>query len=160
VEDNFGDVAAIDREIDDPLDTVSLFLETEKRDAALARRLAPTALDALIDAKYYEVAARYVDIDREMVSATRIYNDMKSRPPSAKGVDFAALTEGFYATRVGRLVAMLVLANRRADADKLAQRALAASDSEKMKSTMQAALQGQVPPPFIDPKARRAAKPA
>lgn len=158
-EDNFEDLVAIDRELDDPLATVSVFLEVEKRDPRLAKQLAGRAVDPLIDAKYYDVAARYVDVEAQLKVATGTYESMKSRPaPAAKGVDFAALTETFYAIRVGRLVAMLVLANRKADAEKLAQEALATSGSEKVKSTLDAALQGQVPPPFIDPKAHRTAR--
>lgn len=157
-EDNFEDLVAIDRELDDPVDTVSVFLEVEKRDPKRAKELAARAIDALIDAKYYDVAARNVDVERQMKVATNTYEEMKAHAPPVKGIDFAALNEVFYSARVGRLVAMLVLANRKADAEKLAQEALAVSSSEKVKATLDAALQGQVPPPFIDPKARRAAR--
>lgn len=157
-EDNFDDLVAIDRELDDPLATVSVFLEVEKRDPKLAKALAGHAVDALIDAKYYDIAARYVDVETQMKLAKGTYENMKSRTPAASGVDFAALTEGFYASRAGRLVAMLVLANRKPEAEALAREALTVSGSEKVKSSVDAALEGQVPPDFIDPKARRAAK--
>lgn len=157
-EDNFEDLVAIDRELDDPLDTVSVFLELDKRDPKRAKQLAGRALDALIDAKYYDIAAKYVDVEMQLKLAKGTYESMKSRPAVTKNIDFAKLDEGFYATRVGRLVAMLVLANRRDDAEKVVQEALATASSDQVKSTLDAALKGQVPPPFIDPKARRASR--
>ena len=160
VEGNFADLAAIDREIDDPLTTVSLFLEMDKRDPAIAKRVAHWAEEPLVDAKYFQVAARYADPEAELRNAIETYRRLKARPAPSRDVDFAALNEKFLGTSAGRLVALLVLVERRPEAEKIAREALEASGSETVKGMVDAALQGQVPPPFIDPKARRAAKPS
>ena len=103
-------------------------------------------MNAPVDGKYYEVAARYVDPKMQMGMATSGYQHMKANPPAAKGVDFDSLTESFFANRVGRVIALMVLVNRRPEAEKLAQEALATSDSAQVKETVDAALAGQVPP--------------
>jgi hypothetical protein len=146
--DAFGDYARINDELDDPLATVSLFLSTEKADPALAKKLYPAAEEALLEGKYYEVAGRYVDPATEMQRATETYRNMAKRPPR-DGMDMSALNERYFATASGRLVSLLVRVNRKEDAERAAEQALAVSSSETVKATLERARQGEMPEPFI-----------
>jgi hypothetical protein len=151
----FADFAAINREIDDPLATVALFLETEKRDPALARRLFKPAEEALVDAKYYEIAGRYVDPHDELEHATATYRNMSKRSAPSKDVDLGQLSERYFGTEAGRLVALLVLVNRKPDAEQVAKDALRVSGSDTVKGLVESGLQGHMPEPFISREDRQ-----
>lgn len=152
--DNFADFASINREIDDPLATVSVFLDLDKRDPALAKRVYHYAQDPLIDAKYFDVAARYIDPKVDLLGATDTYKRMAARPAPSKDVDFTALNERYFGTTAARLIAVLVIANRRPEAEQLAKEALQVSSSDTVKSLVDNALQGQIPPSFISTRDR------
>ena len=153
----FSDYARINDELDDPLATVSLFLSIEKSDPALAKKLYPSAEESLVEAKYYEVAGRYVDPAAEMKHATETYRNMGKRPPR-EGIDMAALNERYFATASGRLVSLLVRVDRKDEAERIAGQALAVSSSEAVKSTLERARQGEMPEPFITRQDRQKLK--
>lgn len=151
----FGDVAAINNELDDPLATVSLFLSIEKSDAALARKLYPSAEDSLLDAKYYAVAGRYVDPAAEMKRLSDTYRQMAKRPPASPQIDMKSLNERYFAAGAGRLVALLAIVDRKPEAERVAEQALAVSDSATVKAAIAEAREGKMPPPFISREDRQ-----
>jgi hypothetical protein len=151
----FRDYAAIDDELDDPLATVSLFLSIEKSDRELARKLYPAAEDALLDAKYFEVAGRYVDPPAELKRVSDTYRQMAKRAPPSPELDMKSLNERFFAAGAGRLVALMVIVDRKPEADRIAEQALAVSDSATVKAAIDQAKQGRLPPPFISREDRQ-----
>jgi hypothetical protein len=83
------------------------------------------------------------------------YRQMAKRPPASPQIDMKSLNERFFAAGAGRLVALLVIVNRNAEADGAAEQALAVSDSATVKAAIAEAREGKMPPPFISREDRQ-----
>lgn len=155
LEASFADMAAIDRELDDPLATAAVFMQLEKRSPDDARKVSRSALDALVESRYYELAAKYILPRRDLAEIADTYRRMASRPPAGATEELAALNERFFATGAARLVALLAIAGRNDEAQALAKTALEVSASPQVRELLDRAQQGQVPPPFISREDRQ-----
>jgi tetratricopeptide (TPR) repeat protein len=159
--DAFQEVAAIDRELDEHAGTVELFRVVEAGGEAAARASFPSAQDALIEAKDFATVAKYLSPDRELKLAADTYQGMMraGSPPSEA---LLAIRERFYAIKVSRLVAVLVLAGQPEEARRAAARAVEVSGASVVREMLARAAEGQLPPPIMsaaDRKALRATMP-
>jgi hypothetical protein len=155
LESAFADYAAINRELDDPLKTASTFMQLEKRSPDQARLVSRAAMDALVEARYYELAAKYVVPRRDLAAAADTYRRMVQRPPPGSTDELASLNERFFATASARIVALLAVAGRTQEANEIAEAALGVSASPQVRDLVDKAKQGQVPPPFISREDRQ-----
>ena len=145
---SFGDVAAIDRALDDWNETYRLFALIEGRDEALALRASRYAHEAFVEMKDFAKAARYLDPEAEL----RMVMDMRKSLGRMGGEQYPgqdAMAERLLNERLGQMVAVLVLGGRTADARSLAERMRKEIGGAKLDETLARALEGQLPPPFI-----------
>ena len=159
--DNFGDVAAIDRALEEWTETYRLFVLLESRDEALARRAYAYAQDALIEAKDFVRSARYMDPEREL----RMLKEMQASIARSGRKPFpmeAEIMGRMEAERIGRVVAILVLGSRREEAVRVAEKARAEFKNDALPAVLVRSLEGQLPPPLFskaDGAAYKAVKP-
>lgn len=150
---SFLDAAAMNKELDQPAQTLLMFRGIEARDPALARKVAFSVQDALVDSGDYATAGRYLDPERELQLAIEIRTGML-RPLREKSsmLDVEALVNRFYDHRVSKAVALLVHANRNADAQELGRKAVAAVPASQ--AAVQRGLSGEMPEDIV-PRAQR-----
>lgn len=148
--DSFYDALAIHRELEDHAQAVTLFRLVERRDPELARRASHSVQDSFIETGDLASAGRYLDPDHEFRTL------MESRKgllrPNPSGVDMTPYVNRFYDNRAAKVVALLVHANRNAEALELARKVT--DEVPSSKAAMQKALTGEMPEDLF-PKAQR-----
>ena len=153
--DAFRDVAAIDRELDEPAGTVELFRAIEARGEEAARLSYASAQDALIEVKDFTTAGKYLSPDRELKLLASLYEGVaRAGRPSSE--DLLAMRERMFAIKASRTAAVLVLAGRPDEARRFAEQVLSIfSGSGVVREMLARAAEGQLPPPVISASDRR-----
>jgi len=150
----FHDFASINRELKEQQQTTDLFVWLDSERPDVAREVFEIAEPALVEAKKYSLCGKYLDPDRSfdlMVDVYRTNKRLASDPNS--GVASAAKVFDDYADKsfsngVATLVALLVLNDRKTDADRIAGNALKESSNPELKTMVGKAIQGELPPPW------------
>jgi hypothetical protein len=147
----FLDAAAINRELRDTGRTRNLFLWLDENKPEVARRTYDAAEPALIAAKDYRLCGKYLDPDRQFIRDVDLYRTTKNMARGEDMKDYAAELEEhsnkMFAQDAATLVALLVLNDRQADADRIAADALKESDYPALKGMIEKALKGELPSP-------------
>lgn len=143
---SFYEMAAINRELDDPVSTHELFKLVESRDHAYARKVYPAAEAALVELGDYRAAGRFMDSAGSFESAKNIYIRMMRGDPKADA-EAEARYRAVFARSVGTTLALLVKNGRKVEAAQLAARAREFNDAQDVEAVIKAALEGEIPPP-------------
>lgn len=148
----FNDFAAINRELNEQGRTRDLFVWLDANNPQAARKVFVLAEPALIQGKEYRLCGKYLDPDRSFRRAVELYRmaveiDVPQDPedPDYK-VEMQRFARDSFANSVGNLVALLVLNDRREDADRIAAEAQKVSDDPKLQDMLSNALKGELPP--------------
>jgi hypothetical protein len=148
----FFDAAAINRELGEGSRTKDLFLWLDANKPEVAKRTFDAAEPALIAAKEYQLCGKYIDPERQFKRNVDLYRMQKSiaKENAGESDEYAGELEehskDMFARDTATLVALLVLNQRQADADRIAAEALAESDFPALKEMVQKALTGELPP--------------
>jgi hypothetical protein len=148
VRDGFGDVAAIDRELNDWSETYRLFLLIESRDEAQARKLQSTAQEALIEMKDFVRAAKYLDVGqvlRRILDMKKDFARMSERSPGMA----AQVASRFVLHKVEMTTAVLVLGGRAEEARAFAAKVRLEFPDAEASAAIARGLEGRLPEPFL-----------
>jgi hypothetical protein len=149
---SFHDVASINRELGDEPQTKDLFLWLDSKSPEIARQVFDIAEPALLQAKEYRLCGKYLDPDGAFHRIADLYRETKrmATDPAGGMGDYAKDLEEHsnrsFANGAATLVALLVLNDRQADAERIANEALKESDDPALKAMLQSALNGELPP--------------
>lgn len=147
----FHDVAAINGYLHEEPETVALFKRLHQADPGLARRCYPVAEKFLVAHLEYEICVAHLPdpIARleEARELRRVKLELASASPALGTSEFRDYVEWDFAEAVRRLIAILVGAGRRQDAERVRELALAASASDTVRAAVDGALPQQVPGP-------------
>jgi hypothetical protein len=147
----FHDVAAINGYLHEEPETVSLFKRLHQADPGLARRCYHVAEKDLVDHEEYEVCVAYLldPVARfEQIRGLRqIHLELAGESPALGQSHLGEYAEVHFAETVRRLIAILVGAGRRLDAEGVRELALAASASATVRAALDGALPRQDPGP-------------
>ena len=149
VDDAFAELAAIDAELDEFWATQRDYRGLAARDEPAARQAFRSAANALIETKDFVTYARFVDPQAEMQKLLRVHSDMARNVGRFPGA--GEMHERMLGEKAGRIIAALVLGGRTEDARAAATAAGAATAVPATHEVFRRALEGTIPPPFVDP---------
>jgi hypothetical protein len=147
----FHDVAAINGYLHEEPETVALFKLLHQTDPGLAWRCYPVAEKFLVAHQDYEVCVAYLPDPIARFEAIRelrqVQLELADENPAVGTSEFRDYVEGHFAEAVRRLIAILVGAGRRQDAERVRELGLAASANATVRAALDDALRHQDPGP-------------
>jgi hypothetical protein len=145
----FHDVTAINRTLKEDGKTKDLFVWLDANEPKLAQQVFGIAQPALIKAKEYKLCGRYIDPDKSLEQILLVYRQTKKvakDPRFDKSLqEHAGKT---FSHDTATLVALLVLNDRKPDADRIAALAMKEWDDPKLKKGLDRAKTGELPAPY------------
>jgi TPP-dependent pyruvate/acetoin dehydrogenase alpha subunit len=132
--------------------TKDLFLWLDSTSPETARQVFDSAEPALIQAKEYRLCGKYLDPDRAFKRLAELYRETQrmANDPAGRMQEYAKELEEHsnksFANGAATLVALLVINDRQADAERIAAEALRESDGPALKEALSKALKGEIPP--------------
>ena len=149
----FHDLSALNQRLGDELRTADAFARAAEADPEAARRLYHVAEPALIAAGRYDACGPFLDPVRRLALAAEVYRmtkDFEEAEPAEGGPERPKVALLLYAREVATLVALLVLNRRPDEAARARDEALAVADDPGLRTLLDAALTGHLPPPLED----------
>jgi hypothetical protein len=148
----YHEFVSINEALDEEARTVQEFLRLHASDRTLAARVYRLSEAALLAAREFRVAGAYVDPmdDWDQILRSRdLHRRYRSQRPR-EGMDsrLEAYEEKSFAHRSTTLIALLVVNDRREEAEEIARRAKGEWDDKLFHAAVDRALEGQVPPPW------------
>jgi hypothetical protein len=147
IHENFHDFAAINRELKEETKTTDLFLWLDSNKATAAKTVFDVAEPALIKSKQYRLCGKYINPDRSLAAIVRLYQ-VNGRMSQRFGKEFEEDRQKTFSNGVATLVALLVQNDRKADALRIAEKALKERDDPRFGEELEKAKKGDVPPPW------------
>ncbi len=151
--DDFHDLAAINRELDEEDVTVEAFRALDARDAELAARVYDVAEPALVKAKEYELCGVYIVTDkalRQILDNFELRDDFQNNPRI--GPRYLEFATNKFVNESAMLVALLVVNDRNAEADDVVREVKKVMGDAKfharLAKELDSALKGIVPKPW------------
>jgi hypothetical protein len=144
----FNDLAAINRVLRAEHQTLALFAWLDTHLPSRAAEVYETAQPLLVRARQYRVCGRYLDPD---ASLQRLRGILQARTQLVTkdpryDIRFEARSQRNFAVDAATMVALLVLNDRREDAERIAEQALTDLDTAEFQDLLDKARRGQVPP--------------
>jgi hypothetical protein len=143
----FHDFASINEALEEQSKTTDLFVWLDANKSKSAKRVFSVAEPALIQSKQYRLCGKYIDADRSFGEIVSNYHMLQSMAKSGKfGSEFREFTEEDFSNSTATLVALLALNDHKADAIRIAEKALKEHDDAEFKQTLEKAKKGELPP--------------
>jgi hypothetical protein len=145
----FHDYAAINRALGEDSKTTELFDWLDGNKPKVAAKAFRVAEPALIRSKQYRLCGKYIDPDRSFAEILNAYRVDKEMAKTGKHREvLLGLREKAFSNSTATLVALLVVNDRKADALKVAEKALKEHDDPLFRAELEKAEKGEVPPPW------------
>ncbi len=145
----FADFAAINRELGEEQKTRDLFVWIEANDALLALSVFRMAQSALVETREYAIWGKYAEPAAELASIVENHRyidaSMKRRAVNTMEKD---AFDRMFIQETATLTALLAVNGRRTEAAEIADGARKALDTPEMRTALEQALEGRVPPRF------------
>lgn len=145
----FHDVGSINKTLGEESKTKDLFMWLHSNNPNVAKKVFDLAQPALIKAKEYRLCGAYIDADASFQQLLGLYRENKVIAQDPK---FGKRLEEFgrksFSNGTATLVALLVLSERKADADRIAAEAGKEWDDAEFRKQLEKAKNGSVPPPW------------
>lgn len=119
-----------------------------------AKKVYGLAEPALIEAKEYRVCGKYIDpesIDRDV---DMFHRNLDRAEQPRFGKELRSFAENRFTNKATTLVALLVVNDRKAEAEEVVKKAEAAWDDPKFRAALADAMKGNVPEPWPKRRAR------
>jgi hypothetical protein len=151
VREYFNDFASINKELNEDAKTASLFVWLDSNKSSSAITVFDLSQPALIQSKEYRLCGKYVD--NPDASFGRILNLYRKtmelvKKPGHGGKDLQDFAEKKFVNETTTLIALLVINDRKADAQQIADKISKEPNLPEFKAEIQKALTGEVPPPW------------
>ena len=144
----FHDISSINATLKEEVKTKDLFVWLDSKKPDLAKQAYNVAQPALIKAKEYRVCGRYIDPDKSYEQILLIYQSTKKFAENPKfGKQQREIADKGFSNGTATLVALLVINERKADAERIATKAAKEWNDPGFKTELKAA-QGQGGPRF------------
>jgi hypothetical protein len=139
----FQDLAAINEQLGEQPKTAELFLEVDKKNAALAPALYHFAQPGLLNAKEYEICGKYVDPDAEFKQISSLYEIMSGM--GQNNPSLLARANDTLTNNTSYLVALLAVTDKKEKATEIAASAKKLRDDKRYHQSLDNALEGKFP---------------
>jgi hypothetical protein len=145
----FHDFAAINQILEEDEKTRELFVWLDANRPPVATKVFGVAEPALVKAREYRICGKYLDPEPSFRRLVRLYEETKKM---SEGSDYSRemgeFAEKSFTNGVSTLVALLVVNQRKAEADRIADEARKAWNDAGFRRQLDRALTGEVPPPW------------
>lgn len=145
----FHDFVSINKSLGDPGRTTRLFVWLDSNDHEYAKDVYDLAEPALVKSKEYKICGSYLDADgayKRMLGMFR-ENDRLIKDARFKK-ELADFGRKSFSNQVATLVALLVLNDRRDEANRIADKAIKEFDAPEFAEQLEKAKKGHVPEPW------------
>jgi hypothetical protein len=145
----FHEYAAINRALGEDSKTTELFDWLDSNKPKVAAQAFRVAEPALIRSKQYRLCGKYIDPDQSFAEILNVYRVDKeiAKTGKHKGM-LLGFREKAFSNGTATLVALLVVNDRKADALKVAEKALREHDDPLFRAELEKAKKGEVPAPW------------
>lgn len=147
--DSFNDYESISEILGEEEKTIELFRWLDINNPTRAKEVYRVAQPTLVRAKEYVLCGKYIDPANSYLRYVRHFKSglefAKQTPAQGRAENFAYRS---FSNEVSTLVALLVLSNRNAEAEEIAEMALLEWDDQRFSSMLSDALKGDVPTPW------------
>lgn len=149
VREPFHDLSSINRTLGEEFLTRDLFVWLDSHEVDSAKRVFDMAQPALVKEKEYKLCGKYIDPKTSFEQSIRILRAYRkfARDPTF-GSDPTEIGNKIFAHRVTTLIALLVVNNRKPEAQKIAKKATKILENDTFENELEEALGGKVPEPF------------
>jgi len=149
VRDAFHDLVYINRTIDEEDSTVELFKILDSKFPSEAKRSYRLAEPSLVRAKEFKLCGKYIDLDAYYRSVDMFHMNARnaSRQPGG-GEHLLDYAHKSFTNSTTTMIALLVVNDRKTDAQKIAADAVKEWGDPKFKAKIDEALTGKVPDPW------------
>jgi hypothetical protein len=143
--ESFSNFAAINSALGEEQRTVALFKRLDKEDVQVAGETFEAARPALIKAGELQLCSTYVD-PKDYLRLVEKYHEMMNLPAGQKAAENRTeLAQKSFSNSVTTLVALLVLSDRNADAERIAADAKSVWADKSFAEALDKALKGELP---------------
>jgi len=144
----FHDFESINQTLKEDGKTKDLFVWLDSNNRTMAKEVFDLAQPALVKAKEYQICGSYIDPDSSFQQIVKTYRMNKRIAQDPKfGRRIEEFGEKTFANSAATLVALLVLNERKEDANRIAAEAVKEFDDPQFKRQLDKATNGIVPPP-------------
>lgn len=145
---SFHDLAAINRALSDDASTHEVFAALDEKKPDEARRVYDIAQPALVKVKAYKLCGKFLEPEQDLASAREQYESLKEFSEMQTGFAQAsslASAKQMFTQKIGTLIALLVLNDRREEAEKIAKTVRGEWNDVFVSKAIEKALEGKVP---------------
>ena len=147
--DEFIDVVAINRALEQEARSVQLFLQLCEDQPELAASVFDIVRSALVRARAYELCARFLHPKQDLERALSLYRMNRKLAEDPKfGEHLRQTGELTFANEIATLAALLVVNGRKEEAQQIVSLAKQEWSDRKFEPLLQQALEGKVPDPL------------
>jgi hypothetical protein len=148
VREPFHDFASINKYLNESIKTKDLFLWLNSSKPELAKSVFDLAEPALIDAKEYHLCGGYIEPKSFDQIREQYHKNKELGQNPIHGERMQNYAEKSFANHTTTLIALLVVNDRKADADRIAAEALKERSDPPFEAELEKAKQGVVPTPW------------
>jgi hypothetical protein len=152
----FNDFRAINQHLGEEHQTRELFVWLDANLPDRAREVYHFAQPALLEAREYRLCGRYLDPDASLQRLRQLFQSRHELRQDPRFDQVLAKNPGFdqrfeersqrnFTTDAATLVALLVINDRKADAERIAAQALGDHDTSEFRELLEQAMRGEVP---------------
>lgn len=143
---SFSDFRSINRELGNNTKTVELFVWLDKNHPKRAKEVYWQAQEALIDAKQYTLAVKYIDPQsayQRHVRSLQSFKEAYAGRPASPNRSRPSPPYRYFSESVTTLVVLLALNNRNDEAEDIAEQALLEWSDSRFEQKLENALKGE-----------------
>lgn len=146
---SFHDFAAINRTLDEDVLTVNTFIALDTQDRAAAKKVYPLEKRALLKGKEYKICETYLEPKRSYALMLYVRETNKQLAKNTQiGPNILEYTDKKFTNDASTLIALLVVNDRKQEAEEIAKRARNDWDNAAFHAAIDKALEGVVPTPW------------
>jgi hypothetical protein len=144
----FHDLTSINRQLGEEEGTARLFVQLDAERPEFAKLVYGLAQPALIRAREYSLAGKYLDPKRDFENAVRRLDEMRKMENGDRAQRMMQFATSKFAAEITTLVALLNQNGRKEEAQAIADQARKHWDTEEFQQKLKEALKGAVPEPW------------
>ena len=150
VRDSFRDMVAINDQLGEETRTVTIFERLDKESPKTAMEEYDLAQQALLKSKNFALCGKYLQPEKSLSRMLLKYRSGVEIADKEKDERFRDYSERSFLDEAANLIALLVLNDRKTDAEKIAKEASSTSKHPAKKAIISSALQGKLPEGLIE----------
>ena len=149
IRESFHDMVSLNKHLDEDRLTSEVFIALEEKDSKSAKKLIDLAQPSLVRTKSYSLVGKLISPEKDFARMREIYEHGKKLADDDRfGKQHLDFANKKFESDATTLVAILVVTDRKKEAEEIAASARAQWDNRLFHASLDKALQGTVPDPW------------